>query len=147
MHIFHSVKCCLYIPTLHTRYNNTERVISDPAPYPSHAQSQDIPINDKNPTNVFVNIPKLCPQADRRNDTLWALARLRPTAKPARLATPNLNLCQHSVSHVRAAEMKLKQNNSVAVGQEFCFSFISVSFYMCDRLQSLGHRESTIDMG
>ena len=45
--------------------------------------------------------------------SMWALARLRPTARPATLATPILNLVQHSVSHVRAAKMKLKQNNLV----------------------------------
>jgi len=39
-----------------------------------------------------------------------------------------------SVSHVRAAEMKLKQNNLVDLCLKFCFSFISVSFYMCARL-------------
>jgi len=47
-----------------------------------------------------------------------------------------LSLFQHSVSHVRAAEIKLKQNNLVEFRLKFCFSFISVSFYMCERLYS-----------
>jgi len=49
----------------------------------------------------------------------------RPRAYlPACLGWALLSLFQHSVSHVRAAEMKLKQNNLDDLRLKFCFSFI-----------------------
>jgi len=65
-------------------------------------------------------------------ERLLAVMRL-----PACLGGPFWVLFQHSVSHVRAAEMKLKQNNLVDLRLKFCFNFISVSFYMCERLYLL----------